>query len=287
MAQPVAVWDFTLPAGDRTSDEVIKVCKQLFKKWTVQKEQGDEGYLHFQGRGSLFKKRRLVELKKLLEDLNWRDCHVSPSSTNSTKGDALYSCKADTRVEGPWTNKDETEEVYIPRQYRNLVENLWPYQKKIWDSADVFDARTINLVYDPDGNNGKSTIAALMDLYKRGIDLPPINDAEKLIQSVADIFMATEIREPKAVFVDLPRAMDKRKLGGMYTAIEQIKKGKVYDVRYHYRQWWFDAPQIWVFTNTPPDLSMLSRDRWVCWTVKDRDLISLETSEFVSEQFDD
>ena len=39
--------------------------------------------------------------------------------------------------------------------------------------------------------------------------------------------MAKKERKPRIVFVDMPRAMDKKKLGGMYTAIEQIKKGKV------------------------------------------------------------
>lgn len=274
MAQPIAVWDFTLTAGDRSPEEVRKVAKQLFKKWTFQKEEGDSGYLHYQGRGSLYKKRRLVELKKLCEALDVSDMHLSPSSNNSQKGECFYASKADTRVEGPWTDRDEeVEEVYVPRQYRGIVDNLLPWQQKVWDSADVFDARSINLIFDPVGGNGKSTIASVMDLHRRGIDLPPMNDAEKLIQSVADILMAREIREPKVVFVDLPRAMDKRKLGGLYTAIEQVKKGKVYDVRYQYKEWWFDSPQIWVFSNIEPDLAMLSRDRWKLFTITDGDLV--------------
>jgi hypothetical protein len=61
--------------------------------------------------------------------------------------------------------------------------------------------------------------------------------------------------------------MDKRKLGGMYSAIEQIKKGKVYDMRYSYKEWWFNSPQIWVFGNHMPDLSMLSADRWKIWSI--------------------
>lgn len=69
------------------------------------------------------------------------------------------------------------------------------------------------------------------------------------------------------MFFDMPRAMPKQALHGLYTAIEQIKKGKVYDLRYHYKDWWFDSPQIWVFSNTMPDRSLLSADRWKVWTV--------------------
>ena len=275
MANPVTCWDFTLPAAERTNKEVKDAVKKLFKKWCFQLEKGDSGYVHYQGRGSLFKKRRLEETKALCKGVGWGDVHLSPSSNNSQKGPLFYVMKEDTRMEGPWTDEqeDDEEEVYIPRQYRGLIDNLLPWQKVVWESADKFDTRVINLVFDPDGGNGKSTIAALMDLHKRGIDLPPMNDAEKLIQSVADILMARKIREPKVVFVDLPRAMDKRRLGGLYTAIEQVKKGKVYDVRYHYKEWWFDSPQIWVFTNIEPDLSMLSRDRWRLWTIVNSDLV--------------
>jgi hypothetical protein len=278
MTAPIAVWDWTLPAGERIPSELVPKLKQVFKKWSFQKEEGDTGYVHYQGRGSLFKKRRLQELKKLCDQLDWRDIHLSPSSSNSCMGDAMYTMKIDTRIDGPWTDKDEDAPVYIPRQYRGLDQCLYYWQQDVWDSADQFDSRTINLVYDPAGNNGKSVISALMDLHKRGITLPPINDAEKLIQSVADVFISREIREPKCVFVDLPRAMDKRKLGGLYSAIEQIKNGKVYDTRYQYKEWWFDSPQIWVFSNISPDLSLLSRDRWKCWTIVERRLQPFDVS---------
>ena len=110
----------------------------------------------------------------------------------------------------------------------------------------------------------------MAELYGRGIDLPPVNDAEKLIQSLCDICMAKQLRDPSPVFVDLPRAMDKSRLNGIYTAIEQIKKGKLYDLRYNYKEWWIDSPALWVFSNIEPDMTMLSRDRWRLWTIDDK-----------------
>jgi len=67
----------------------------------------------------------------------------------------------------------------------------------------------------------------------------------------------------------MPRAIDKTRLYGMYSAIEQVKKGKLFDIRYNYKAWWIDSPQIWVFTNHLPDLNLLSGDRWRIWVIND------------------
>lgn len=190
--------------------------------------------------------------------------HYSPTAT-ANAGSLFYVTKEGTRVDGPWTDQDP--EVYIPRQYRGIMDNLRPWQQQIWDGRKTFQDRIVNVVYDPDGNNGKSTLAALFELHDAGIDMPPCNDGEKLIQSLCNILMKTNCRDPKALFIDLPRSMDQTKLFGMYVAIEQIKKGKVYDFRYKYDKWWFDAPQIWVFCNAEPHRGYVSRDRWKFWRI--------------------
>jgi hypothetical protein len=131
------------------------------------------------------------------------------------------------------------------------------------------------MIFCEHGNVGKSTIASLdlCELFGNGIDLPPCNDAEKLVQAACDICIAKEIRGLSPIFVDLPRAINKYRLNGIYTAIEQIKKGKLYDLCYHYKEYWIHAPQIWVLSNILPKLDMLSKDRWKVWTInEDKDL---------------
>lgn len=216
---------------------------------------------------SLIKKHRKTELVKLLTMIPEPN-YLEPT-VNATyyAGDMFYVTKEETRQAGPWTEK--VTEKYIPRQYRGLLDRLYPYQKVIYDSAQTFDSRIINMIYCTKGNVGKSTIASICELYANGIDLPPVNDSEKLIQSCCDICMAKETRCPSPIFVDLPRAMNKERLNGIYTAIEQIKKGKLFDLRYTYKEYWIDSPQIWVFSNIEPDLSMLSADRWRIWTVNE------------------
>ena len=44
----------------------------------------------------------------------------------------------------------------------------------------------------------------------------------------------------------------------------------MYDLRYTYKEWWFNAPQVWVFGNMEPDLRLvMSMDRWKIWTINE------------------
>lgn len=275
---PVTTYDFTLKKDEDVDYlDVVKSLRPLAKKWAFQLETSDSGYIHWQGRLSLFKKRRKGELVAILPTL-FKTMFLSPSSNNSL-GECFYMLKDDTRTAGPWTDQTEKER-YIPRQYRNKLENLFPWQQSVLDSKDVFNDRTVNFVYDPRGNNGKSTVASLMQLHYDGLDLPPISDHKELLQVVCDVLIAKEQRDPKLIFVDLPRSLDSKRLGPFMVAIEQIKKGHVCDVRHHYKEWWFDSPQIWVFANWKPDLRCLSADRWLFHTITQfRTLRSLTKAE--------
>jgi len=281
----LAMWDFTFPADNADPQEFINKLKTLFKKFVFQKEQADSNYLHYQGRGSLFKKRRLQELTPLIPEAGLQGIHLSPTSNPTTLlGEAFYTTKVDTRIEGPWSDRDIQK--YIPRQYRGYEHRYFPYQQKIIDSASVFESRKVNFIYDPDGGAGKSTIASICCLLHNGIRVPPINDSEKLLASVCDILTAKDERRPGPVFIDLPRFMDKKKLHGIFSAIEEIKNGHVYDVRYHYKEWWFDSPPIWVFSNMEPPMNALSRDRWLLWTLENNDLTVYQPNEAPSAQFE-
>lgn len=258
---PIYVFDFTAKAETNDKDSIINSLNMHCKHWVFQLEKGEKtGYLHFQGRCSFKTKRRNGNILKL------KDAHFSPTNTTTVENNNFdYVMKEETRVEGAWSDKDTIE--YIPRQYRGKMETLKSFQKTIKEYCDIFNDRIINLVYCPEGGSGKSTIAHLMRLFNSGIVLPPLNDADKLVFSCCDILMAKNIRKSIPIFIDLPRAMNKERLYGLYSAIEIIKSGYVYDTRNRYREWNFDSPVIWVFTNTEPEFNMLSKDRWQVYTI--------------------
>jgi len=162
---------------------------------------------------------------------------------------------------------------YIPRQYRS--KKFYPWQQQVVDSRKDFNERFVDCIIDKEGNNGKSTLASIADLQGLGIDMPTVDEGNKLIQSFCNLLLAKETKTPGLVFFDMPRAQNKLQISGLFTAIEQLKKGKVWDFRHHYKECWFDSPRIWVFTNMQPDTSLLSVDRWQFWTIKDKKLIRL------------
>ncbi len=255
-------YDFTMPEMD--IEEFLSAMKFIFKKYEFQLEQGDEGYRHYQGRGTLFKKRRASEVKTLLRDRGLEKMHISPTTNNALNEAVGYHLKDDTRIGGPWSSNDVA--VYTPRQYRNI--NLYPWQQAVLTEAQTFNPRTVNYIYDPVGASGKSTIASLCCLHHRGLRVPPVNDHEKLLASVCDILSARDDHAPGAIFIDLPRYMDKRRLHGIYAAVEELKNGHAYDMRFHYKEWWFDSPSVWMFANTKPCLEALSRDRFKFWVIR-------------------
>lgn len=262
MTNAVCVWDFTI-SKNHTDQNLLKVrLQKIAKKWCFQLEMGETGYEHYQGRFSLKIKKRLPQCKELF----FSEAHLSITS-NENKKNMFYVMKDETRVDGPWADTDK--EIYIPRQYRGKLDTLRPFQKQIWDSYDEFEPRIVDCVINTRGNIGKSDCASLCELYGRGIDIPPMNDFEKIIESLCDLLIAKRERIPGIIFIDIPKAIPQNKLAGMYAAIEQIKKGKVYDIRYKYREWWFDSPRVWVFCNTQPSLQYLSRDRWQFWEIND------------------
>ena len=168
----------------------------------------------------------------------------------------------------------QSNPAYIPRQFQNL--NLYQWQQFVLDSRFKFNDRIVDCIVDTNGCNGKSTVAAYASLNKYGVDLPTQNEGLKLIQSACNILTAKKLRHPGLIFFDMPRAQSKKELAGLYTAIEELKKGRVYDFRHSYSEWWFDSPRIWVFTNKMPETQLLSHDRWRFWKIHERELLSYD-----------
>jgi len=264
MTSPIYHYDFTLSKDDWTHEKVIDTLYPEFvKKYCFQLEEGDSGYVHYQGRISLVKKRRLNEVLKVLKPLIEK-IHLSPTSNNGLENN-FYVMKGDTRIEGPW--KDDDEKIYIPRQVRGL--ELMPWQQSLVEKSQVWDTRSINIIHDTEGNIGKSTLVTYLGVHKLARQIPYCNDYKDILRIVMDMPTST------TYLIDMPRAINKERLFQMYSAIETIKNGYAYDDRYHFKEKYFDCPNIWVFTNTLPETSMLSIDRWKYWEVKNGELRSV------------
>ncbi len=247
------IYDFT--SYEENKEDIKKWCNKFCKKWTFQQERcPSTERLHFQGRVSLKQKKRATEICK--DGLQF---HFSVTSKENKNND-FYVTKEDSRVEGPWSDTDEV--VYIPRQIRE-INNLYDWQKQIIENVNVWDTRTINVILDFKGNIGKSTLCSYMRAYRIGRKIPAVNDYKDIMRMVMD--MPTS----KLYLLDMPRAMSKTQLNGLYSAIEEIKNGYAWDDRYKFTEKIFDSPNIWIFSNKLPNKNLLSEDRWRLWEVSD------------------
>lgn len=273
-------FDFTLPQTHRgghtfTVQDVTNLMKDWARQWVFQLEKSDTGYVHYQGRLTLMKKRRTQEIGNLMNQaLPVPALHLSPTSNPVYKsGDFSYAMKADTRVEGPWKDTDAAKpQKILNRKLRTFLANeafQWQKQLVKMISAEP-DTRTVTCIFDPEGNNGKSTICDYIEYVDLGKLLTPMNNMQDLMRAVFCV------GAQRCFLIDMPKCLPKQALQGLYAGIEKIKDGFAYDDRYNYRELKFEEPHVVVFTNRFPDLHLLSADRWRVFGVRHKELISLQ-----------
>lgn len=264
-------WDFTIgKKGENiyemfSKDILIDCFKNKTKQYSFQLEMSDlqsntetveGGYIHYQGRISLIKKKSLSALIKFFNDDVFKYVHWSPTSSEVAKrGDDFYVTKDDTRLKGPWKDSDKVK--VLTKQMELFNEwGLLNWQQELKDKASQFDLRVIDLIYDAEGNKGKSLFSEHMEYEEIAEEVPPFRLMDDIFQWVAGM----PIR--KCYIFDMPRGMKKDKLADFYAGIEVIKNGVAYDKRYNPRKIRFDRPRIFVFTNCLPSFELMSKDRW-------------------------
>nr|QUS52620.1 replication protein [Mute swan feces associated circular virus 15] len=266
----LANFEFRCNASDTNVEDLKRSCRALGKKWVFQLEKSDSGYEHFQGSISLMKRRRVGEAKALWTSLHETGEVPSPlpnyfaPKCTQNQGDLFYVTKLDTRLDGPW--KDTDEEVYIPLDIRELIKKESfpsPWQKDVIDMVDKFEVRKVDVIIDTKGGKGKSSLVRYLGCHGKAKKIPFANDYKDIMRMVMD--MPTQ----KMYFIDMPRAIGKERLFQLYGAIEEIKSGYAFDDRYSFKDKYFDPPRVVVITNTPPDLNLLSRDRWNLWSISE------------------
>lgn len=129
--------------------------------------------------------------------------------------------------------------------------NLW--QILAMERWEKQNQREILTILDKVGGHGKTFLRKHLVATHKAQFIPPMEKAE-------DIMAMAMFKPAKGYVIDLPKAESKKR-DQMWSAIEQLKDGYLYDKRYTWRERWIDPPKIMVFCNTF-DESKLSEDRW-------------------------
>lgn len=250
--------------------DVHRILRPLCKKYVFQLERGEqrteshpEGYLHYQGRISLFKKQQCPAAAETLRNAGLQ-CHVTQSSGNSLKGESFYVMKEQTRVEGPFKDEDYMEPPPMTRRVKMIEENgLHSWQETLKNELVEYNDRVIDMVVDTVGNNGKSAFAEWMEYKGYAYEIPTMRLMEDIMQC------CMSLPAQQCYMIDMPRAMKKEKLADFFSGIECLKNGVMYDKRYKFKKRRIECPRVVVFSNALPNFSYLSQDRWKIWKIVD------------------
>lgn len=167
---------------------------------------------------------------------------------------AKYACKSG-RYE--WPNQ------YIPPPWDDPNPEWYDCQKAILDDLQAQNMRQILCVVDTLGNSGKTYLIKWHALRFKATSLPISNNYKDLMRFAFDLHIKQHM-SLNTVFIDIPRSFPKNNLRALYSAIETLKDGTIWDDR-----WSLDMridippPRICVMTNAEPDMSYLTADRWL------------------------
>ncbi len=215
--------------------------------YIFQQECGKSGTPHLQG----------VIKWKLQKDFNWvrKKFFLSLANINKTRGwkaAVAYCCKAESRIEEPYTN---IKDLVIPKALVDPLKGLklYEYQQEVLDYIGLDpDPRKIYWYWEEDGNTGKSALCKHLAL--RYYALVISGKATDIKYAIASMKL-----KPEIIIIDIPRSYQKFI---SYSTIEEIKNGMFFSGKYEGQMVIFNTPHIFCFANSEPDYEMMSEDRW-------------------------
>jgi len=205
---------------------------------------------HVQGFGvsSNSKGNRFSQLHKLYPDIHFEPCN------GSEEQNLVYCQKSGSSRKFGYPHPVETITVLRVWQEQLLSKLSLPA-----------DGRSIFWVWEPDGNIGKSSFCKYMLVHHKATYI----DQGKKADIINHIYN-TDMDKIKIVFIDCPRNTGNKI---SYSACESILNGMIFNSKYETGMKLFNPVNICVFSNFPPERSMMSNDRWRIFEIRDNGLI--------------
>ena len=253
-------WCFTL--NNYTNEDlnhIVSCVRQYCRYGIMGKEVGESGTPHLQGYIEFLVRRRPKGVFGLTA-IHWE------KAKGSKEDNYLYCTKEDS-------NAYVYPEPYCP----DIV--LYPWQVELKHMLDAEpDDRSIMWVFEPDGCAGKTTFCKwLCAKYPKSLCLSgKCSDMKNGIVQYAE----KSGHLPSLVIIDIPRS---RQEWVSYTGVEEVKDMFFYSGKYEGGMVNGPSPHVLVMSNSLPDLSKMSSDRWKLWRVVSSKL-GLSESDLIDDQ---
>lgn len=275
-------WVFTWNANEEgllyKPDILESFLKSECSSYIFQFELGEQtNRAHIQGAFVCFNRiRHKTLLNKFRE--GFKEDRVKYLTLSRMAGswedNVKYCSKSSTAVAGSLVQskdlqKYEGREIAFlsdPKQRYSWQEDVMdalldPSETRIKDSDD----RSIIWISDTKGNSGKSKLVKYLCFSFSDMCKVSFGTAGQLRSSVISA-------GPKLVyFVDIPRTLgEDDSIPALISCLEDIKNGYVVSSMYgKHTQLMMAPPHVVIFSNQPCPVAMMSRDRWVVFTIAD------------------
>lgn len=190
--------------------------------------------------------------KKITDNIK-NNTYTSIDDINEHHADILiqHYKKVETYLDYIKQQQDSNDiKEYYDSLYKDVV---WkPFQKTIIDiTQSPVDTRTINWVYDNEGNKGKSYLTTYLQMYKNAY----------VITGGKHQDIIRHYKNNRTIILDLSRDYLENN-ESIYNLMEQFKNGYLLDGKYEGQVKRFIPPHIIVMSNSMPKTHKMSKDRW-------------------------
>lgn len=266
------------------SNDIIRALKTLKpQKYSFQLEKGSAGRKHYQifiVLDTAMSGREIRESCKSILRRFWKAGCMTTLPLHSQDDSEIYCQKEETRIEGPWffpKNKYFGQDMVTKRK-------LYPWQRSViaMALAKKVDPRSIIYIAEEQGGKGKSEVTKHLGYHHDACVVPLGLSSAQMKAAIC----STHAR--RNYIVDLPR--NNRSYQDIYDTIEEIKRGFVIS-SFHgkLKNLFFERPNVFVFSNSLPELYRMSFDMWTIYTIdsETRELKRLNKWEILSYQKED
>lgn len=236
-------WCFTL--NNYTQEDIDFFTDTLdTEKYVFQEEIGEEtGTPHLQGVVYFANARDFTSIRQLHLKCHWERCRDISKAV-------AYCQKQETRY-----GKVYAKGFKIKKELK-IIKTLRPWQQSIIDELNTEpDDRKVHWFWEETGNVGKTAIVKyILTKYDNALVCTG-GDANSIAYQIL------KYKDDPDIFIfAYPREKEEKV---SFNAIEQVKDGLTFSSKYEGGFKLFNPPHVLIFANWPPDLSKLSKDRWL------------------------
>ena len=254
---PAKRWCFVL--NNYTQEEIdyiVPLCHEEGNKCIISKEVGKKcGTPHLQGFIEFHTKKRPMSVFSETNRINWRLSKKSATDYHQTE----YCAK---------DYKDNLDELLVffglpkPRRPLKVINPDRPFQEEILEIVQGEPCDRKIFWYFGEGGIGKTQFCKYLSHIHGAICLS--GKGADVRNGVCE-YLKTNGDTPELVLFPIPRSYNTEYLS--YEALENIKDMYFYSGKYEGGMINGNPPHLIVFANEPPDISKMSKDRWMIFHI--------------------